>query len=138
MLSAGRPIDEKVGWRRDRIFRFTRKFREKDRYCTSKAAGQMLTKCLALEWAEYGIRVNAVCPGAIFTSKSKEPHNAEITEIMNRAIPAGRHGDVREIAEIVAFLASDAASYVTGSSLYADGGYRLATIPYDPRPLRNE
>lgn len=105
-------------------------------YCAAKAGAKMLMKCLALEWAEYGIRVNAVSPGAITTDMNSEEIDAFGRDKFSRKIPAGRIGNVEEMAEIVTFLASDGAAYVTGSTLYADGGYRLTTIPYDPRPAR--
>jgi len=105
-------------------------------YCAAKAGAKMLTKCLALEWAELGIRVNGVSPGAIETDMNREEIESFGRELFNRAIPAARVGNVGEISSIVLFLAGDGASYVTGTTLYADGGYRLATIPYDPRPPR--
>ncbi len=105
-------------------------------YCSAKAGAKMMTKCLALEWAELNIRVNAVSPGAIATDMNRDEIDAFGREKFTRAIPANRIGNVEEIAEIVAFLASDGAAYVTGSTLYADGAYRLGTIPFDPRPVR--
>lgn len=105
-------------------------------YCSSKAAALMLTKCLALEFADYGIRVNAVSPGAIETDMNREEIEKFGREKFNQIIPLGRVGKESDIAKIVVFLASDAALYVTGATLYADGGYRLTTVPYDPRPPR--
>ena len=95
-------------------------------YAVSKAAVKQLTAMTALSLAPYGIRVNAVGPGPVET-----PMAAAVTgggeglaKVLSR-IPLGRLGRPEEIAAIVAFLASDDASYVTGQTLYADGG-RLA------------
>ncbi len=94
-------------------------------YCAAKAAVTMLTRSLACEWAVHGIRVNAVAPGYIATlgllALQKDDHRD--LEAVRRRIPMGRLGDPAEIAESVAFLASDAASYVTGMTYAVDGGY---------------
>ncbi|MDG5777954.1 glucose 1-dehydrogenase [Haloarculaceae archaeon H-GB2-1] len=99
---------------------------EKIHYDTAKAGVLMLTKDMALELAEHGISVNCVAPGAIET-----PMNAELLddpdeiERMNERIPWGRMGKPEEIADAVAFLASQDATYVTGSRLCVDGGLSL-------------
>lgn len=94
-------------------------------YCASKAALIMLTKALAVEWAEHGIRVNAVAPGLVetpgvteltSTEQGREEHRRKIARI-----PLTRPGEPREIAEAVLYLTS--ASYVTGETLFVDGGY---------------
>jgi NAD(P)-dependent dehydrogenase (short-subunit alcohol dehydrogenase family) len=96
-------------------------------YCASKAALIMLTKVLAIEWAEHGIRVNAVAPGLVETPGVEELLLAQEGRREHRqkvaSIPMARTGEPREIAEAVIFLASDAASYVTGHTLFVDGGY---------------
>lgn len=93
-------------------------------YVTSKGGLNQLTKVMAISLADKGIRVNGVGPGTIVTEMSKARVLA--TEESRRRIlsrtPMGRPGDVSEIASIVAFLASDDASYMTGQTLYADGG----------------
>jgi glucose 1-dehydrogenase len=93
-------------------------------YVTSKGGLNQLTKVMAISLADKGIRVNGVGPGTIVTEMSKARVLA--TEESRRRIlsrtPMGRPGDVAEIASIVAFLASDDASYMTGQTLYADGG----------------
>jgi len=92
-------------------------------YCAAKAAVINYTKTLALDHARENIRVNAVSPGAIDTALSKflitEP---EILEDYQACIPMGRVGRAEEIAGVVAFLASDDASYITGQNLVVDGG----------------
>jgi len=93
-------------------------------YCAAKGGLGMLTKVMALELAEHGITVNSVAPGEIATpmtgAEDVDPH-----EEPREMIPAGRPGDAREIAAVIAFLASDRSSYVTGSSIIADGGLTL-------------
>lgn len=97
-------------------------------YGAAKAALISLTRSMAAEWAEYGIRVNCVAPGSIATDHwvSSRGAGAE-DEARHRvmAIPMARMGDQREVAKAVLFLASDMASYVTGETLVVDGG-RLA------------
>lgn len=96
-------------------------------YCASKAALIMLTKVLAIEWAEHDIRVNAVAPGLVETPGVKsllttEEDNDEHQQKLAK-IPMSRPGEAREIADAVVFLASDASSFVTGHTLFVDGGY---------------
>jgi NAD(P)-dependent dehydrogenase (short-subunit alcohol dehydrogenase family) len=94
-------------------------------YCAAKAAITMMTKSLACEWASAGIRVNAVAPGYIETPAVlalKSIGRARFDEIVQRA-PIGRLGDPAEVARVVAFLASSAASYITGATLSVDGGW---------------
>src|SRR4051795_3202800 len=93
-------------------------------YCAAKGGLGLLTKVMALELAAHGITVNAVAPGEIATPMTG---NADVDpETIERpAIPARRPGHAREIAEVIAFLASDGASYVTGASYVADGGLLL-------------
>jgi NAD(P)-dependent dehydrogenase (short-subunit alcohol dehydrogenase family) len=87
-----------------------------------------VSKAAALEYASFGIRVNAVCPGPIKTPLSegviREHHDAErmVEAIMNR-LPVGRWGLAEEVAEAVMWLCSEAASFVTGAALPVDGGY---------------
>jgi glucose 1-dehydrogenase len=92
-------------------------------YAASKAAISMLTKTLAQESAPHGVRVLAVAPGAIRTAINQsvwgDPNGLADLE---RKIPMGRMGNPDEIARLVAVLASDQASYVTGTTLFIDGG----------------
>jgi len=86
-------------------------------YCAAKAGLGMLTKVLALELAEHGITVNAVAPGFIETDMTKDM----LADVV-KAIPARRAGQPDEVGAAVRFLASDDAAYVTGTTLFVDGG----------------
>lgn len=105
-------------------------------YCSSKAAMNMMTKCLALELAEHNIRVLTVSPGAIETEMNREEINEFGREKFNTWIPAGKIGIVEDVAWTCAFLASDKAAYMTATEFYIDGGYKESTIQYDPRPKK--
>ncbi len=96
-------------------------------YCATKAAQVSLAQTMAIELAQYGIRVNAVAPGDILT-----PRNADIVADLKeqgsggqflRKTPLGRRGTPREIGGAVAFLVSDEASFITGATLTVDGGF---------------
>jgi NAD(P)-dependent dehydrogenase (short-subunit alcohol dehydrogenase family) len=93
-------------------------------YCAAKGGLGLLTKVMALELAAHGITVNAVAPGEIATpmtgNEDVDPHTID-----RPAIPARRPGGAHEVAEVIAFLASEGASYVTGASYVADGGLLL-------------
>lgn len=96
-------------------------------YGPAKFVATGLTKHLAVEWAQHGIRVNAVAPGTIRTDRVKrlpdEPGGAEYLAEIEAMHPMGRLGEPSEIAEAIAFLAGDEASFVTGAILPVDGGY---------------
>ncbi|MFC2009102.1 SDR family NAD(P)-dependent oxidoreductase [Chloroflexota bacterium] len=93
-------------------------------YNSSKAAASMFTRCLSLEWAPFNINVNAIGPGAFHTELSRESfENPEMREQMLRSIPLGRAGELREIGLLALYLASDASNYMTGQTLYIDGGF---------------
>jgi len=92
-------------------------------YGCSKAALKMLTRCMAREWAAYGIRVNAVGPTLTRTEFSKPIwSNPEIAKLVTSTIPMGRLAEPEEIVGAVLFLASGAANFITGQSIYVDGG----------------
>ncbi len=97
-------------------------------YGTSKAALMHLTKQQAAELGERGIRVNAVAPGPVDTAMAREVHTPDIRADYHDAIPLNRYGSEDEIAAAVAFLCSDAASYVNGQTLAVDGGFDAAGI----------
>ena len=96
-------------------------------YGPAKFAASGLTKHLAVEWADRGIRVNAVAPGTIRTERVKrlpeEPGGQDYIEEIERMHPMGRLGEPEEVAEAIVFLASDQASFITGAILPVDGGY---------------
>lgn len=93
-------------------------------YNASKAGVNLLTKSLAVEWARKGVRVNAVAPGYTATELTLAGRSKpEWFDIWMAMTPMGRLGEPREVANAVLFLASDAASYITGTVLFVDGGY---------------
>ncbi|MCD7947279.1 MAG: glucose 1-dehydrogenase [Oscillospiraceae bacterium] len=96
-------------------------------YCVSKAGVSQLTKCLAKEWGPLQIRVNAVGPGSIPTDINKDIYsNPDKLKDLQARLPLGRQGTRDEIADAVLFLASDSASYITGQTLFVDGGWLLS------------
>jgi glucose 1-dehydrogenase len=95
-------------------------------YCASKGGVMMLTRAAALELAPYGINVNAIGPGAIDTPLMEEVLSVpEIREGIVRQIPFGRLGRPEDVAKAAVFLASDLADWVTGHTLFVDGGMHL-------------
>ena len=103
-------------------------------YSMSKAALAMFTRTASIELAPLGIRVNNLAPGAIETDLNREVIEKMGREKFAEWIPAGRVGTVEEVVGPALFLASDAASYVTGATLYADGAYRHHLVRYRPQP----
>ena len=99
---------------------------ERGIYHAAKHGVLGLTKSAALEYATRGIRVNAVCPGLIWTpmvDQMVEAGQGEAMKAMVQSVPMGRAGRPEEIANVVLWLCSDAASYVTGQSISVDGGF---------------
>lgn len=94
-------------------------------YSLAKGAIDNLTKTLALEYANKNIRVNAVAPGAILTPINPWRNDPEAKKQVESHIPVGRAGQSEEIASVFAFLASDDASYITGQTIFVDGGLTL-------------
>ncbi len=92
-------------------------------YGTSKAAVIHLTKQFAAELGEQGIRVNCVAPGPVRTKLAMAVHAPEIISAYYDAIPLNRYGEAREIAEAIVFLCSEKASFISGQTLAADGGF---------------
>jgi len=97
-------------------------------YGTSKAAVIGLTLQQAVELGEHGIRVNAVCPGPVRTKLAMAVHSQEIIDAYHDAIPLNRYGTERELANVICFLCSDEASYVTGQCIAVDGGFEATGI----------
>jgi NAD(P)-dependent dehydrogenase (short-subunit alcohol dehydrogenase family) len=96
-------------------------------YGPAKFVASGITKHLAVEWADRGIRVNAVAPGTIRTERVRQlpadPGGAEYLEAIEKMHPMARIGEPREVAAAILFLASDDASFITGVILPVDGGY---------------
>lgn len=96
-------------------------------YCASKGAVHQITRAMALDHVRDSIRINAVCPGEVNTpmiaSERAEPVTAELMERLAATVPLGRLADPVEIARVVLFLASDSASYITGTLVNVDAGY---------------
>ncbi len=103
-------------------------------YAVAKAGVAMLSRQLALEWAPFGIRSNAVSPGMTLTPMTEAAYTVPGTaEPRNQAIPAGRVGLPKDIADAVLFLASDRADYITGEELVVDGGFTRNLLGLVPR-----
>jgi NAD(P)-dependent dehydrogenase (short-subunit alcohol dehydrogenase family) len=99
-------------------------------YCVSKAGLDQLTRCAALELAAQGVRVNAVNPGVTVTNLHRrsgvnEENYAAFLERSKQTHPLGRAGEPEEIADLIAFLASDKAGWITGETISIDGGRHL-------------
>jgi 3-oxoacyl-[acyl-carrier protein] reductase len=132
MCRAAVPVMRAQGW--GRIVNISsvagvQGFPYRGAYSASKAAIIGFTRSLALDIAASGVTVNAVCPGSVLTTRAmstaKRGGAADVEAgLAKRAleIPMKRHGDVSEVASVIAFLASDASSYMTGQTLIVDGG----------------
>jgi NAD(P)-dependent dehydrogenase (short-subunit alcohol dehydrogenase family) len=99
-------------------------------YCVSKAGVDQLTRCAALEMAPHGVRVNAVNPGVTISNLHRrsgmtEENYAAFLERSKTTHPLGRAGNVEEVADLIAFLASDQAGWITGETISIDGGRHL-------------
>jgi NAD(P)-dependent dehydrogenase (short-subunit alcohol dehydrogenase family) len=97
-------------------------------YCASKGAVHNLTRAMALDYVREGIRINAVCPGEVNTpmlasGRAVPPTAEDLRKLGEAVVPMGRLADPAEIARVVVFLASDDASYMTGSLVTIDAGY---------------
>ncbi len=92
-------------------------------YHAAKGAVRILTKNVALRWATEGVRVNSVHPGFVDTPILDQARGTEIEDAMLASTPMGRLGRPEEVAAVIAFLAGDDASFMTGSEVYVDGGY---------------
>jgi NAD(P)-dependent dehydrogenase (short-subunit alcohol dehydrogenase family) len=92
-------------------------------YNAAKAGVILLTKCLAVEWVDYGIRVNSISPGYTRTEMTVKLSAPEMIAQWESMIPMRRMADPQELAGAAIYLASDASSYTTGSDIIVDGGY---------------
>lgn len=102
-------------------------------YSAAKAGLQMFTTVAAAEWGRHGIRVNCVAAGAIASERVSEAWKVAglDEEAMGRAVPLGRTGRPEDMAAMIVFLASDAASYVSGQTIAVNGGPSIGGIPLD-------
>jgi NAD(P)-dependent dehydrogenase (short-subunit alcohol dehydrogenase family) len=93
-------------------------------YVSSKAGLLGLTRVLALEWADRGVTVNAICPGPFATDMNRQLLSDPVRyKAFIEKIPMGRWGELDDIAGVAVFLASDASAFVTGTALFVDGGW---------------
>jgi len=97
-------------------------------YGTSKAAVIQLTKQQAVELGEFNIRSNCVAPGPVRTKLAMAVHSQEIINAYHDAIPLNRYGSEEEIANLIVFLASENASFITGQLIAADGGFEATGV----------
>jgi NAD(P)-dependent dehydrogenase (short-subunit alcohol dehydrogenase family) len=102
-------------------------------YNAAKGGVVNLVRSAALELARDGVRINAVCPGPIHTGMTKGIQQAEaVHEELRRHIPLGRWGEAAEVARVICFLASRAASFVTGAIVPVDGGVTANSGQFTP------
>ena len=97
-------------------------------YAIGKAGVVSLTETLAAEWARRGVRVNAIAPGFVMTDLNRDKMSAERKALALARTPMGRFGEPFDLAGAAIFLASDAASYVTGETIRVDGGFLAAGL----------
>jgi NAD(P)-dependent dehydrogenase (short-subunit alcohol dehydrogenase family) len=117
----GRIINLGSMWGRMGVPRYTA-------YCVSKAGVDALTRCLAVEWARHGIRVNSLAPGYIRTDFSTEVMADERTRnLILSKIPMRRLGEPEEVGPLAVYLASPASEFLTGQTIYLDGGQTISS-----------
>jgi NAD(P)-dependent dehydrogenase (short-subunit alcohol dehydrogenase family) len=102
-------------------------------YNVAKAAQANLTRVLALEYGGAGIRVNAICPTNVKTAMSRGGfERLQMRDGVSRGIPLGRWGEIADVSDLALFLASDAASFITGALIPLDGGETLGPVRFQP------
>lgn len=94
-------------------------------YCAAKAGVKAMTEVLALEWGQYGIRINAVAPTIVLTELGHMAWDGPVGDAFKEKMPSKRFAEPEEIASVIAFLLSDAAAMITGHNLLIDGGYTI-------------
>lgn len=97
-------------------------------YCASKAGLIQLTRSMALEWARYSIRANALCPGYVETDLNRDFFASAAGQALIRRIPYRRLARLEDLAGPLLFLCSDASAYMTGSTLEVDGGHLVSSL----------
>lgn len=108
-------------------------------YSSAKAALIMLARQMALEWGEYGIRVNSISPGMIMTPMTRPIYaDAEIARRRREIVPLHRIGAPEDVAAIIHFLISDANRYITGENIMVDGGLTLSVLDRIPGIARSK
>ena len=110
--------------------------RQMTSYCAAKAGLNMLTRCAADDMGEFGIRVNAIMPGLTKTDLAQPlTSNEDVVNEYKRRMPISRLGETDDVSGIVAFLLSDAASWITGQCIGVDGGHTIRQGPDLVEPL---
>ncbi|HHT9132569.1 MAG TPA: SDR family NAD(P)-dependent oxidoreductase, partial [Candidatus Tripitaka californicus] len=95
-------------------------------YCASKGGVIQLTRALAVEWARYNINVNAIAPGTMETELTKAMlEDPAVRKAVTGKIPMKRTGQPSDLAGVVIFLASQASDYITGQTIFVDGGFSI-------------
>jgi NAD(P)-dependent dehydrogenase (short-subunit alcohol dehydrogenase family) len=97
-------------------------------YAISKAGVMQMTKALALEWARFGIRVNALAPGYFETELNDDFFRSDAGQALIKRVPQRRLGELRELEGPLLLLASEAGSYMTGSVIVVDGGHLVSSL----------
>jgi NAD(P)-dependent dehydrogenase (short-subunit alcohol dehydrogenase family) len=104
-------------------------------YSASKAAQAILAKQVAVEWGPRGVRANVVSPGMVETAMAGDLYvHDEIRARREALVPVGRIGNTRDVAELIAFLSSDASAYVSGQEIHIDGGFSEMIVRMLPHP----
>jgi NAD(P)-dependent dehydrogenase (short-subunit alcohol dehydrogenase family) len=95
-------------------------------YCASKAAVGAMTRCLAVEWGNKGIRVVDIAPGYIETDLNRGAFAGPLRDYLAKRIPGGKHGTEADVARLVAAIYTEDIPFLTGETIYVDGGQGIA------------